>query len=107
MEVLLQPYRCPDSDSRGAPLLARRLQTRGRVKPAAALGLELVVEAFVGALGEWRLELVEERDVVLQVGDEEVGEVTRHPVPDHNAERGEILAILGEGVRGDEPTVLA
>jgi hypothetical protein len=61
----------------------------------------LVVEAFVGALGERGLELVEERDVVLQVGDEEIGEVTRHPVPDHNAERGEVLAVLGEGVCGD------
>jgi hypothetical protein len=66
-----------------------------------------VVEAFVGTLGERRLQLVEERDVVLQIGDEEVGEVTRHPVSDHNSERGEVLAVLGEGVGRDEPPVLA
>ena len=78
-----------------------RIESKGQVDVA------LMVEAFVGTLGERCLQLFEKRDVVLQVGDEEVCEVSRHPVSDDDAERGEVLAVLGEGICRDKPPVLA
>src|SRR5262245_29148802 len=41
------------------------------------------------------------------VGDQEVGEVAVEAVAHDDPERGEVLAVLREGVRGDEPALLA
>src|SRR6516165_4146787 len=70
--------------------------------------LLLVTEARTGraVMDRCRL-LVQLRQLPLHVADKQVGEVVREALPDHDSERGEVLAVGGEGVGGNEPAALA
>ena len=91
-----------------APAVGLGPRCRGRIRRPGADRAEavtgwLVLEAFARAAARERLgEFAEVVDVALEVGEEQVGQITQEPVANDDAQRRKIRAVVGECVRGNE-----